>query len=156
MSSPSAGPTFVDASGWIALVNRNDILHERAVRLFQQHLDEGRNFVTSSVVLLEVGNWLSPVPLRPLASRLIERIKCSARIEAVELTSDLCKKGWELYSQRPDNDWGAIDCVSFTIVRERGIPEALTGDRHFQQARFVPLLLLARVAPFRPTCGRLR
>jgi hypothetical protein len=140
MSSSPSSLTFVDASGWIALVNRNDGLHQQAVRLFQQRLDEGRGFVTSSVVLLEVGNWLSPVPLRPLASRLWERIEQSQRIEVVELTSELCRKGWQLYGQRTDKEWGAIDCLSFMIMQERNLLEALTGDRHFQQAGFRALL----------------
>ena len=132
MSSSPSGLTFVDASGWIALVNRYDGLHQQAVRLFQQRLDEGRGFVTSSVVLLEVGNWLSPIPLRPLASRLLERIEHSQRIEVVELTSELCRKGWLLYGQRTDKEWGAIDCISFIIMQERHLLEALTGDHHFQ------------------------
>jgi hypothetical protein len=33
-----------------------------------------------------------------------------------------------------------IDCISFTIMQERNIVEALTADRHFQQAGFVALL----------------
>ena len=40
MSSSPSGLTFVDASGWIALVNRNDGLHRQAARLLQQRLDE--------------------------------------------------------------------------------------------------------------------
>jgi len=140
MSSSPSGLTFVDASGWIALVNRNDGLHQQAVLLFQQRLDEGRGFVTSSVVLLEVGNWLSPVPLRPLASRLLERIEHSQRIEVVALTSEFCRKGWQLYRQRADKEWGAIDCISFIIMQERNLLEALTGDRHFPQAGFRALL----------------
>jgi uncharacterized protein len=140
MSSSPSGLTFVDASGWIALVNRNDGLHEQAVRLFQQRLDEGRGLVTSSVVLLEVGNWLSSIPLRPLASRLLERIEHSQRIEVVELTSELCRKGWQLYGQRADKEWGPIDCISFIIMQERNLLEALTGDRHLQQAGFSALL----------------
>ena len=140
MSSLPSGLTFVDASGWIALVNRNDGLHQQAVRLFQQRLDEGGGFVTSSVVLLEVGNWLSAVPLRPLASRLLERIEHSQRIEVVELTSELCRKGWQLYGQRVDKEWGAIDCISFIIMQERSLLEALTGDRHFEQPGFSALL----------------
>ena len=140
MNSSSGDQTFVDASGWIALVHANDTLHQQAVRLFQQRLNEGRGFVTSSVVLLEVGNWLSPVPLRRLASRLVERIEHSTRIQVVELTPELYRKGWRLYSERPDKDWGVIDCISFTIMEERNIVEALTGDRHFQQAGFVALL----------------
>ena len=140
MNPLSGDLTFVDASGWIALVNANDTLHLQSVRLFEQRLNEGRGFVTSSVVLLEVGNWLSPVPLRRLASGLVERIEHSARIEVVELTPELCGKGWQLYRERPDKDWGVIDCISFTIMQERNIIEALTGDRHFQQAGFVALL----------------
>jgi predicted nucleic acid-binding protein len=140
MNSSSGDLTFVDASGWIALVNANDILHQQSVRLFQRRLSEGRGFVTSSVVLLEVGNWLSPVPLRRLASRLMDRIEHSARIKVVELTPELYAKGWRLYRERPDKDWGVIDCISFAIMTERNIIEALTGDRHFQQAGFVALL----------------
>jgi hypothetical protein len=140
MNALSGDLTFVDASGWIALANANDTLHQQSVRLFQQRLNEGRGFVTSSVVLLEVGNWLSPVSLRRLASGLMERIEHSTRIQVVELTPELCRKGWQLYRDRADKDWGVIDCISFTIMQERNIVEALSGDRHFQQAGFVALL----------------
>ena len=140
MSPLSGDLTFVDASGWIALVNANDTLHHESVRLFQQRLNDGRGFVTSSVVLLEVGNWLSPVPLRRLASGLAERIERSSRVQVVELTPELYRKGWQLYRERPDKDWGVIDCISFTIMQDRNISEALTGDRHFQQAGFMALL----------------
>jgi len=132
MNPLSGDLTFVDASGWIALVNANDTLHQQSVRLFEQRLNEGRGFVTSSVVLLEVGNSLSPVPLRRLASGLMERIEHSTRIQVVELTPELYRRGWQLYGERPDKDWGVIDCISFTIMQERNIVEALTGDRHFQ------------------------
>jgi predicted nucleic acid-binding protein len=140
MNPLSGDLTFVDASGWIALVNANDTLHHQSVRLFQQRLNDGRGFVTSSVVLLEVGNWLSPIPLRRLASALMERIEHSSRVQVVELTPELYRKGWQLYRERPDKNWGVIDCVSFTIMQERNIVEALTGDRHFQQAGFMALL----------------
>jgi uncharacterized protein len=140
MNPVSGDLTFVDASGWIALVNANDTLHQESVRLFQQRLNKGRGFVTSSVVLLEVGNWLSPVPLRRLAGGLMERIEHSTRIQVVELTPELYRKGWQLYRERPDKDWGVIDCTSFIIMQERNIVEALTADRHFQQAGFVALL----------------
>ena len=40
----------------------------------------------------------------------------------------------------PDQDWSLTDCTSFTVMRERGIIEALTGDHHFEQAGFVALL----------------
>src|SRR5436853_3954367 len=65
--------TFVDASGWIAMVNRRDALHQKATQLYQQRFRQGGQFVTSSVVLLEVGNWLSPVATHKMATELIDR-----------------------------------------------------------------------------------
>jgi hypothetical protein len=32
------------------------------------------------------------------------------------------------------------DCISFVVMRDRSITEALTGDRRFDQAGFVALL----------------
>jgi hypothetical protein len=75
------------------IIPQKDTLHQQSVRLFQQRLNEGRGFVILSVVLLEVGNWLSPVPLRRLASGLMERVEHSTRIQVVELTPELYRKG---------------------------------------------------------------
>ena len=70
----------------------------------------------------------------------MEGIENSLRIQVVVLTPELYRRGWQLYRQRPDKDWGVIDCISFTIMQERNIVEALTADRHFQRAGFVALL----------------
>lgn len=42
---------------------------------------------------------------------------------------------------RPDKDWSLTDCTSFVVMQDAGINEALTGDRHFEQAGFKTLLL---------------
>jgi hypothetical protein len=140
MSPPSPNLTYVDASGWIALVHRKDALHHQATQLYQQRLTQGGYFMTTSAVLLEVGNWLSPTSLRQLAIDLLDRIEHSTRIEVVHLTPELYATGWELYRNRPDKDWGIIDCISFVVMRERGVAEALTADHHFEQAGFIKLL----------------
>ena len=46
----------------------------------------------------------------------------------------------DLYHQHGDKKWTLTDCVSFVIMRERGVTDALTGDKHFEQAGFVALL----------------
>ena len=48
--------------------------------------------------------------------------------------------GLELYRSRPDKEWSLTDCISFVVMKERGIAEALTGNRHFEQAGFTILL----------------
>jgi predicted nucleic acid-binding protein len=45
-----------------------------------------------------------------------------------------------LYDARPDKKWTLTDCISFVVMQERGITEALTGDQHFEQAGFTALL----------------
>jgi predicted nucleic acid-binding protein len=140
MTAAVTNLTYVDASGWIALVNERDSLHNQATQIYQNRLEQRHRLLTSSVVLLEMGNWLSPVPLRRLAIDLLDRIERSALIEVVHLTPELHARGWDLYRRRSDKDWGVIDCISFVIMLEHQITEALTGDHHFQQAGFTILL----------------
>jgi uncharacterized protein len=46
----------------------------------------------------------------------------------------------EYLSSRPDKDYSLVDCSSFVIMERMGLTEALTNDRHFEQAGFVRLL----------------
>jgi predicted nucleic acid-binding protein len=52
----------------------------------------------------------------------------------------LLERAFELYAERPDKDWSLTDCVSFVVMAERGITDALTADHHFEQAGFTALL----------------
>jgi uncharacterized protein len=45
-----------------------------------------------------------------------------------------------VFRQRPDKEWSLTDCISFAAMREENLTEALTGDRHFEQAGFRALL----------------
>ena len=37
-------------------------------------------------------------------------------------------------------EWGLTDCISFVVMADRGLTQALTADDHFTQAGFVALL----------------
>ncbi len=131
---------FVDTSGWLALVNLSDSLHAIATNIYNERFAAGWNFVTHAGVMLEVGNGLSRARFRHLAIGLKSRLEASARVEIVSLPDDLYQAGWKLYEERPDKDWGVIDCISFVLMQERGLTEALTADHHFEQAGFIKLL----------------
>ncbi len=49
-------------------------------------------------------------------------------------------EAWQLLSQRQDKNWSLVDCSGFVIMNHRQVTEALTTDRHFEQAGFVRLL----------------
>jgi predicted nucleic acid-binding protein len=46
-----------------------------------------------------------------------------------------------LLRARPDKTYSLCDAVSFVLMRERGVAEALTTDRHFEQEGFRRLLV---------------
>jgi uncharacterized protein len=43
-------------------------------------------------------------------------------------------------TSRPDKDWSLTDCVSFVVLTQNQLVEALTADQHFEQAGFKALL----------------
>jgi len=53
---------------------------------------------------------------------------------------ELFDRGCELYTSRSDKEWSLTDCISFVVMKERGLTDALTPDRHFEQAGFKILL----------------
>jgi predicted nucleic acid-binding protein len=61
-------------------------------------------------------------------------------VEIEPASRALFDAGWKLYCERPDKDWSLTDCISFVVMHDRGIVDALTGDHHFEQAGFCALL----------------
>lgn len=96
--------------------------------------------VTTRAVLLEIGNSLSRKRHRVLGVALLEFLEADPRVEIVPLSEDLYRKGFELFGQRRDKEWGLVDCVSFVVMQERELQESLTTDEHFEQAGFRALL----------------
>ena len=52
----------------------------------------------------------------------------------------LFERGIKLYSKRPDKERSLTDCISFTVMDDLQLVEALTADHHFEQAGFRALL----------------
>lgn len=128
---------FIDTAYVVALVNRRDKYHAAAKMLAKQMA--GRSFVITDSILLEVGNALAQ-HFRPEAVAIIEQFINSTEVEIVHLTPVLFSTAFARYKKYADKEWGLVDCISFEVMQERGIREALTVDRHFVQAGFVALM----------------
>jgi len=136
----NVGPLFVDTGYWIALVNSGDQFHTQARSWNGRLRDSRAGLVTTEAILLEIGNTFARLRWRSLGTALLEQIRADRRFEIVPLTSDLLSRATALYASRPDKEWGLTDCVSFVVMHERGIMEALAADHHFEQAGFRALL----------------
>jgi predicted nucleic acid-binding protein len=130
-------PTFIDTSFLIAAVIENDELHRRA--LSWRAMLRG-TFITSEFVLLEAGDGLSKPSRRSFAADIFLDIRNDPTIEIIRLDSVWLERGIRLFRARNDQEWGLTDCISFEIMRDHGVTEALTHDHHFEQAGFKALL----------------
>ncbi len=131
---------FADTAYWVALINRGDQLHKAALQATLELANTG--VVTTDLVLVETLNFFSeygPV-LRQGAVGQIERILQSSDMDVVITGRLHLMDGVELYRRRLDKEYSLTDCISMLVMRDRGISEVLTHDKHFKQEGFVLLL----------------
>lgn len=131
---------FLDTAYVYALVNTRDQWHNAALSWEEKLEIERPEITTTELILIEIADGLASIRFRTHASRIIEALQSSPYVEVVALSSQLLSQALDLYRQRPDKEWGLTDCVSFVVMRERGLVYSLTVDVHFQQAGFHPLL----------------
>lgn len=131
---------FADTGYWVALLNPNDNLHRKAVQLSKTLYPA--YIVTSEVVLTEVLNDFSKRGeyFRDLAIELIQNLRSNPNTRIIAQTSDQFEQGLRLYQQRKDKAWSHTDCVSFKIMEDMDISEALAYDKHFLQAGYKALM----------------
>lgn len=131
---------FADSGYWIALIDTRDQLHSRA-RSASARLNDFE-IVTTQMALVETlaSQAGSGDRARLAATRLVERLAQSPRVEIIPQTDAQFQAAFERYAARPDQRWSLTDCASFIVMEERGISEALAYDRDFEQAGFTALL----------------
>ncbi|PKN04422.1 MAG: nucleic acid-binding protein [Deltaproteobacteria bacterium HGW-Deltaproteobacteria-9] len=132
---------FADTNYWVALVNPQDDLHEKAVKATKD-LGGSCHIVTSDMVFAELLNQFSGYGgnLRSAGVELVKKLSQAGNLTIIPQTRAQFLGALEMYKDRPDKEWSLTDCASFLIMQERQILEALTYDIHFQQAGFKALL----------------
>ena len=131
---------FLDSAYVIALAQASDQYHDTAMQLAASVTDGNTPLVTTRAVMLEVGAALARAKARPGAVRLIASLESAPYVEIIPLTEELSAQGWALFCERRDKEWSWTDCISFVVMKERGLSQSLTSDQHFEQAGFTALL----------------
>jgi len=128
---------LVDTSGFLCLIHRDEIEHNNAMRLYS----ETRFSLTHSYILDEFVALANTRKLpRHQSLKFSRQILSDATIEVVWVDPALHDSALSLLENRMDKTYSLCDAVSFVLMRERGISQALTTDRHFEQEGFVRLL----------------
>jgi uncharacterized protein len=128
---------FADTFYFLALLNPRDAAHPRAVavaRTIQGPL------VTTAWVLTELADAMSAPENRREFISTLKDLRQNPAVIIVPPDPPLFEEGIQLFANRPDKGWSLTDCISFVVMAKEDIKEALTGDKHYEQAGFVALL----------------
>ena len=132
---------LLDTSYAISLSVVTDQKHGLAVALARQLRAEKTRLLVTRAVMLEIGNSLSKARYRAAALALLNALELDALVEIIELNIEDYRAALGLFQSHTDKEWGLVDCISFVVMRRRGVTDALTADGHFMQAGFKALLL---------------
>lgn len=128
---------FADSFFFFAYLNAEDGAHKEA----EKYLDSlDGHLVTTEWVLTEVADGMAGIGDREAFADFHDALRSDPAVRIVPSDSDLFASGMRLYGSRKDKEWSLTDCISFVVMQREGLEEALTGDRHFQQAGFTALL----------------
>jgi predicted nucleic acid-binding protein len=133
---------FADSYFYLAILNPRDAGHHNANNAAAEFVGK---IVTTQWVLVEVADAMSDPIHRPSFEHLWVTLSADSNVEVLPADDSWFRRGVELYRQRPDKKWSLTDCISFLVMEQLGIREALTGDRHFAQAGYIPLLTRADI-----------
>jgi predicted nucleic acid-binding protein len=124
---------FADTFALIAWLNPHDNAHARVTA----YLDgfTGR-LVTTEWVLMELADALSAPEARATTVEFLRAVRADPLFDVVGYGQGVYQTGFDLFATRPDKSWSLTDCISFGVMAERGIRDALTADHHFEQAGF--------------------
>lgn len=128
---------FLDTSGLMCLFDKDEQRHEQAKEYFKN----ARFLFTTNYVLAEFVPLAHVRKLRRVnALGFLKALILLPRLELVWINKDFHGEGMELLEKRLDKTYSLCDAVSFLVMRQRNMLEALTTDEHFDQESLIWLL----------------
>jgi predicted nucleic acid-binding protein len=135
---------FVDTSLLFALFDRDDERHARARAALDQFRGQrlGECWLTTNHVVGETITLLvnrghrDPRQRHALAVRVGEELFAGRLGRLHQVGADEERAGFDYLRRHADQRYSFVDCVSFVVMQQQGIAEALTFDDDFAH-RFV-------------------
>jgi len=134
-----AREVLLDTSGFFALMDERDAAHTKAVAWLEAHRSRVRP-VSTEWIVGETCTLLVARKRPHLVARFLDYLDRSTALQLVNPDDTLLQAAKALIRQQADQGYSFVDCLSFCLMKERSIRDALTTDQHFRKAGFVPLL----------------
>jgi predicted nucleic acid-binding protein len=128
---------LLDTSGLLCLHHQAEPFHDEACRAYRAaHVRLTTGYVLAEFIALAQARRF---PRQP-ALEFIKDLVANPDIETIWPTEPLHQHAMALLQARLDKTYSLCDAVSFIVMRQRNVSEALTTDRHFEQEGFRRLL----------------
>ncbi|MDQ8164808.1 MAG: PIN domain-containing protein [Gemmatimonadota bacterium] len=138
-AQPSDAPraAFLDTSGWFAALSPREHGHQATTTIYRRWIEAGTDLVTTNLVVAEMQILLSRVRGSEFAVDFLDSLYQDPAHEVVFSDRDLERAAVDRWL-RPfgDQRFSLADAVSFEVMRERKIRDALALDQHFTVAGF--------------------
>ena len=136
-----AHETFIDTSGFYALLVEADSAHAAAVKWLSAARSRRACVVTTDYVLDETATLLKARGHGDLVGAFFDQLDRSEVCTVLSVDRDQFGRARAFFVKHADHGYSFTDCTSFVVMGERGIREALSKDAHFAEAGFRPLLV---------------
>jgi predicted nucleic acid-binding protein len=123
-----SGDLFVDTSGFFALLARRDAKHAAARRILKRAKADRRGLVTTDYVLDETATLLKARGEARLAEALFERVQLSPACTVHWTDPERFAAVRTFFLKHLDQAWSFTDCLSFCVMKDLKLREALTTD----------------------------
>lgn len=135
-----ADEVLFDTSGFFALMNVSDPAHPKAKQWVTAQRERMRPLTTQWII----GETCTLLVARKrpfLVGRFLDYLAQSAALLVLNPDEALLTDAKALIRRQAEQGYSFVDCLSFCVMRERGVMHALTTDEHFRKAGFSPLLV---------------
>jgi uncharacterized protein len=127
---------FIDASAWIAVIDRRDKYHLAASEEYKRLIRERSRLVTTNLVIAEAYILIRRTGGHAPARHLLSSLRGSPRLSRVYSDTRLEALAEVILGSYVDQDFSYTDAVSFAVMQEQAIQEAFTFDKHFASLGF--------------------
>ena len=131
---------FVVTSGFFALLAQRDTHHQAARRWLWKAAAEKCRLITTDYVLDETATLLMARGERGLAGDFFDYLFQSKACRVLCTDEERFSQVRTFFLKHADQPWSFTDCLSFCVMKELRLTEALTSDQHFEHAGLTALL----------------
>ncbi len=124
---------FVDTSAWLALNDKSDQFHSKAISKSEEIKKQKIELVTSDYVLDETFTVIRFRVSHKAATLFGDSIFNSNIVKIESIASENMFQAWEMFKKYTDKDFSFTDCTSFCLMKKRKIRKAFSFDKHFKQ-----------------------